>query len=82
MRPELGGRDNDKAGWSIAIKGCHVTVSGLTQDSEVLVYTTEGILRHSAMPFLGICEFDLTPGIYVVRAEGSSRVIQTSLHNQ
>ena len=75
MRPGLGGRNDDVAGWTISINGCHVTVSGLSTDEDVLFYTTDGILRHSAPAFLGTCEAELTPGVYVVRAEGKSKVI-------
>lgn len=75
MRPELGGRNDDVAGWTISIRGNHVTVSGLSTDEDVLFYTTDGILRHSAPVFLGTCEAELTPGVYVVRAEGKSKVI-------
>ena len=75
MRPELGGRNDDVAGWTISIRGNHVTVSGLSTDEDVLFYTTDGILRHRAPSFLGTCEAELTPGVYVVRAEGKSKVI-------
>ena len=75
MRPELGGRNDDGTGWTISIRGNHVTVSGLSTDEDVLFYTTDGILRHSAPVFLGTCEAELTPGVYVVRAEGKSKVI-------
>ena len=75
MRPELGGRNDDVAGWTISIRGNHVTVSGLSTDEDVLFYSTDGILRHSAPAFLGTCEAELTPGVYVVRAEGKSKVI-------
>ena len=75
VRPDTGGRDDDGAGWTISINRCHVTVSGLSTDSDVLFYTTDGILRHRAPSFLGTCEADLSPGVYVVRAEGNSKVI-------
>ena len=75
MRPDIGGWDESGAGWTISINRCHVTVSGLSTDSDVLFYTTDGILRHRATPFLGKCEAELSPGVYVVRAEGNSKVI-------
>ena len=75
MRPDTGGRDDEGAGWTISINRCHVIVSGLSTDSDVLFYSTDGILRHRAPSFLGTCEADLAPGVYVVRAEGSSKVI-------
>ncbi|MCI6198030.1 MAG: discoidin domain-containing protein [Prevotella sp.] len=75
MRPDTGGRDDDGAGWTISINRCHVIVSGLSTDSDVLFYSTDGILRHSAPSFLGTSEAELAPGVYVVRAEGSSKVI-------
>ena len=75
MRPELGGRNDDVAGWTISIRGNHVTVYGLSNDEDVLFYSTDGILRHRATSFLGTCEAELTPGVYVVRAEGKSKVI-------
>ena len=75
MRPDIGGRDESGAGWTISINRCHVTVLGLSTDSDVLFYTTDGILRHRATPFLGKCEAELSPGVYVVRAEGNSKVI-------
>ena len=75
MRPDTGGRDDDGAGWTISINRCHVTVSDLSTDSDVLFYSTDGILRHRATPFLGKCEAELSPGVYVVRAEGNSKVI-------
>ena len=75
MRPDIGGWDESGAGWTISINRCHVTVSDLSTDSDVLFYTTDGILRHRATPFLGKCEAELSPGVYVVRAEGSSKVI-------
>ena len=75
MRPDTGGRDDDGAGWTISINRCHVTVSDLSTDSDVLFYSTDGILRHRATPFLGKCEAELTPGVYVVKAEGKSKVI-------
>ena len=75
MRPELGGQNDDVAGWTISINRCHVTVSGLSTDSDVLFYSTDGILRHRAPSFLGTSEAELTPGVYVVKAEGKSKVI-------
>lgn len=75
MRPDIGERDENSARWTISINHCHVSVSGLSTDSDVLFYTTEGILRHRATPFLGKCEAELAPGVYVVRAEGKSKVI-------
>lgn len=75
MRPDIGERDESGAGWTISINRCHVSVSGLSTDSDVLFYTTDGILRHRATPFLGKCEAELSPGVYVVRAEGRSKVI-------
>ena len=75
MRPDLGGHNGDEARWTISIRGSHVTVSGLSTDEDVLFYTTDGILRHRAPSFLGTCEADLTPGVYVVRADGSCKVI-------
>lgn len=75
MRPDIGERDESGAGWTISINRCHVTVSGLSTDSDVLFYTTDGILRHRATPYLGKCEAELSPGVYVVRAEGNSKVI-------
>ena len=75
MRPDTGGWAESGAGWTISINRCHVTVSGLSTDFDVLFYTTDGILRHRATPFLGKCEADLSPGVYVVRAEGNSKVI-------
>lgn len=75
MRPDIGERDENSARWTISINHCHVSVSGLSTDSDVLFYTTEGILRHRATPFLGKCEAELSPGVYVVRAEGKSKVI-------
>lgn len=75
VRPDIGGWDESGARWTISINRCHVTVSGLSTDSDVLFYTTEGILRHRATPFLGKCEAELSPGVYVVRAEGKSKVI-------
>lgn len=75
MRPDIGGWDESGAGWTISINRCHVTVSGLSTDSDVLFYTTDGILRHRAPSFLGKCEAELSPGVYVVRAEGNSKVI-------
>ncbi len=75
MRPDIGGWDESGAGWTISINRCHVTVSDLSTDSDVLFYTTDGILRHRATPFLGKCEAELSPGVYVVRAEGNSKVI-------
>ena len=74
MRPDTGGRD-DGAGWTISINRCHVIVSALSTDSDVLFYTTDGILRHRVPSFLGTCETELSPGVYVVRAEGSNKVI-------
>ena len=74
MRPD-GGRNDDGTVWTIFIRGNHVTVSGLSTDEDVLFYTTDGILRHRAPSFLGTCEADLTPGVYVVRADGSCKVI-------
>ena len=75
MRPELGGQTDDVAGWTISINRCHITVSGLSTDEDVLFYSTDGILRHRAPAFLGTCEAELTPGVYVVKAEGKSNVI-------
>lgn len=75
VRPDIGERDENSARWTISINRCHVTVSGLSTDSDVLFYTTDGILRHRATPFLGKCEAELSPGVYVVRAEGKSKVI-------
>ena len=75
VRPDIGERDENSARWTISINHCHVSVSGLSTDSDVLFYTTDGILRHSATPFLGKCEAELSPGVYVVRAEGNSKVI-------
>lgn len=75
VRPDIGERDENIARWTISINRCHVTVSGLSTDSDVLFYTTDGILRHRATPFLGKCEAELSPGVYVVRAEGNSKVI-------
>ena len=75
MRPDIGERDESGAGWTISINHCHVSVSDLSTDSDVLFYTTDGILRHRATPFLGKCEAELSPGVYVVRAEGNSKVI-------
>lgn len=75
VRPDIGERDENSARWTISINRCHVTVSGLSTDSDVLFYTTDGILRHRATPFLGKCEAELSPGVYVVRAEGSNKVI-------
>lgn len=75
VRPDIGERDENSARWTISINHCHVSVSGLSTDSDVLFYTTEGILRHRATPFLGKCEAELSPGVYVVRAEGNSKVI-------
>ena len=75
MRPDTGGRDDEGAGWTISINRCHVIVSGLSTDSDVLFYSTDGILRHRAPAFLGTCEAELTPGVYVVKAEGKSKVI-------
>lgn len=75
VRPDIGERDENSARWTISINHCHVSVSGLSTDSDVLFYTTEGILRHRATPFLGKCEAELSPGVYVVRAEGKSKVI-------
>lgn len=75
VRPDIGERDENNARWTISINRCHVTVSGLSTDSDVLFYTTDGILRHRATPFLGKCEAELPPGVYVVRAEGNSKVI-------
>ena len=75
VRPDIGERDENSARWTISINRCHVTVSGLSTDSDVLFYTTDGILRHRATPFLGKCEAELSPGVYVVRAEGNSKVI-------
>lgn len=75
MRPDIGERDENSARWTISINHCHVSVSGLSTDSDVLFYTTDGILRHRATPFLGKCEAELSPGVYVVRAEGNSKVI-------
>ena len=75
VRPDIGERDENSARWTISINHCHVSVSGLSTDSDVLFYTTDGILRHRATPFLGKCEAELSPGVYVVRAEGNSKVI-------
>ena len=75
VRPDIGERDENSARWTISINRCHVTVSGLSTDSDVLFYTTDGILRHRAPSFLGTCEAELSPGVYVVRAEGSNKVI-------
>lgn len=75
VRPDIGECDENSARWTISINHCHVSVSGLSTDSDVLFYTTDGILRHSATPFLGKCEAELAPGVYVVRAEGNSKVI-------
>ena len=75
LRPDIGERDENRARWTISINHCHVSVSGLSTDSDVLFYTTDGILRHRATPFLGKCEAELSPGVYVVRAEGNSKVI-------
>lgn len=75
VRPDIGEHDENSARWTISINHCHVTVSGLSTDSDVLFYTTDGILRHRATPFLGKCEAELSPGVYVVRAEGNSKVI-------
>ena len=75
MRPDIGERDESGAGWTISINRCHVTVSGLSTDSDVLFYSTDGILRHRAPSFLGTSEAELAPGVYVVRAEGKSKVI-------
>ena len=75
MRPDIGGREENSARWTISINRCHVTVSGLSTDSDVLFYTTDGILRHRVPSFLGTCEAELSPGVYVVRAEGSNKVI-------
>lgn len=75
VRPDIGERDENSARWTISINRCHVTVSDLSTDSDVLFYTTDGILRHRATPFLGKCEAELSPGVYVVRAEGNSKVI-------
>ncbi|MDY5006313.1 MAG: hypothetical protein SPF12_08110, partial [Prevotella sp.] len=74
-RPDIGERDENSARWRISINHCHVSISGLSTDSDVLFYTTDGILRHRATPFLGKCEAELSPGVYVVRAEGNSKVI-------
>lgn len=75
VRPDIGEHDENSARWTISINHCHVSVSGLSTDSDVLFYTTDGILRHRATPFLGKCEAELSPGVYVVRAEGKSKVI-------
>ena len=75
VRPDIGERDENSARWTISINHCHVSVSGLSTDSDVLFYTTDGILRHRATPFLGKCEAELSPGVYVVWAEGNSKVI-------
>ena len=75
VRPDIGERDENSARWTISINRCHVTVSGLSTDSDVLFYTTDGILRHRVPSFLGTCETELSPGVYVVRAEGSNKVI-------
>lgn len=75
VRPDIGEHDENSARWTISINHCHVSVSGLSTDSDVLFYTTDGILRHRATPFLGKCEAELSPGVYVVRAEGNSKVI-------
>ena len=75
VRPDIGEHDENSARWTISINHCHVSVSGLSTDSDVLFYTTDGILRHRATPFLGKCEAELPPGVYVVRAEGNSKVI-------
>ena len=75
MRPDIGGWEESGARWTISINRCHVTVSGLSTDSDVLFYTTDGILRHRVPSFLGTCETELSPGVYVVRAEGSNKVI-------
>ena len=75
VRPDIGERDENSARWTISINHCRVSVSGLSTDSDVLFYTTDGILRHRATPFLGKCEAELSPGVYVVRAEGNSKVI-------
>ena len=75
VRPDIGERDENSARWTISINRCHVTVSDLSTDSDVLFYSTDGILRHRAPSFLGTSEADLAPGVYVVRAEGSSKVI-------
>ena len=75
VSPDIGECDENSARWTISINHCHVSVSGLSTDSDVLFYTTDGILRHSATPFLGKCEAELAPGVYVVRAEGKSKVI-------
>ncbi|MCI6339002.1 MAG: hypothetical protein MR802_13990 [Prevotella sp.] len=75
VRPDIGEREENSARWTISINRCHVTVSGLSTDSDVLFYTTDGILRHRAPSFLGTCEAELSPGVYVVRAEGSNKVI-------
>ncbi|MCI6559246.1 MAG: hypothetical protein MSA37_06480, partial [Prevotella sp.] len=74
-RPDIGERDENSARWTISINHCHVSVCGLSTDSDVLFYTTDGILRHRATPFLGKCEAELSPGVYVVRAEGNSKVV-------
>ena len=75
VRPDIGERDENSARWTISINHCRVSVSGLSTDSDVLFYTTDGILRHRATPFLGKCEAELSPGVYVIRAEGNSKVI-------
>ncbi|WP_172409760.1 discoidin domain-containing protein [Prevotella sp. P2-180] len=75
VRPDIGERDENSARWTISINRCHVTVSGLSTDSDVLFYTTDGVLRHRVPSFLGTCEAELSPGVYVVRAEGSNKVI-------
>ena len=75
VRPDIGERDESGARWTISINRCHVTVSGLSTDSDVLFYTTDGVLRHRVPSFLGTCEAELSPGVYVVRAEGSNKVI-------
>ena len=75
MRPELGGHGGNDTKWNVTVKGSHVTVTGLAEDSEVLFFTTDGILRHRDISCQGKCEADLAPGVVVVRAEGSSRVV-------
>ena len=63
----------DDEQWKLNVSHCHVMVSNLLEDAEVGIYSLDGILRYSGMSFLGECEFDVAPGVYVVRSGRISR---------
>lgn len=71
-----GGRSDGDATWTIVIDHCHLTVEGLTENAEVSIYSLDGITRHKGIATNGTFEANVTPGVYVVRAEGGTRKVE------